>query len=44
MQMALILVLGQALASAKLVQKFLKYLASLPKGYYTALWLVTFYH
>lgn len=42
MQMALILVLGQALASAKLVQKLLKYLASLPKGYYTALWLVTF--
>ncbi len=33
MQMALILVLGQALASAKLVQKLLKYLASLPKGY-----------
>ncbi|MDU9800280.1 TIGR00366 family protein, partial [Helicobacter pylori] len=42
MQMALILVLGQALASAKLVQKLLKYLASLPKGCYTALWLVTF--
>ncbi|GAA7505960.1 TIGR00366 family protein [Helicobacter pylori] len=42
MQMALILVLGQALASSKLVQKLLKYLASLPKGYYTALWLVTF--
>ncbi|MCC8277628.1 TIGR00366 family protein [Campylobacter sp. VicNov18] len=42
MQMALVLVLGQALASAQLIQKFLKYLASLPKSAYAAIVLVTF--
>ncbi|RDU73136.1 TIGR00366 family protein [Helicobacter aurati] len=41
MQMALVLVLGQALASAKIIAKFLKYLASLPKTYLSAIVLVT---
>ncbi|RQD68967.1 TIGR00366 family protein [Campylobacter hepaticus] len=42
MQMALVLVLGQALANALLIQKFLKYLSFLPKGPYMAIVLITF--
>lgn len=41
MQMALVLVLGQALASAALISRFLRYLALLPKGYFYAIVLVT---
>ncbi|STQ86230.1 TIGR00366 family protein [Helicobacter muridarum] len=40
MQMALVLVLGQALASAKVISKFLKYLASIPKSYFSAIIMV----
>ncbi|MCX2682280.1 TIGR00366 family protein [Campylobacter sp. MIT 21-1685] len=42
MQMALVLVLGQALASAQLISSFLKYLSSLPNGHFSAIVLVTF--
>lgn len=41
MQMALILVLGQALASAKLISSFLKFLSSLPKSSFVAIIFVT---
>lgn len=41
MQMALVLVLGQALASARLVSSFLRHLSSLPKGSFASIVLVT---
>ncbi|EAK0955709.1 short-chain fatty acid transporter [Campylobacter upsaliensis] len=42
MQMALVLVLGQALASAKIISSFLQRLADIPKGYFSAILLVSF--
>lgn len=41
MQMALVLVLGQALASAKIIKALLSYLASIPKSYFSAIVMVT---
>lgn len=41
MQMALVLVLGQALANARLVSSFLRRLSSLPKGSFASIVLVT---
>ena len=40
MQMAL--VLGQALASAKIISSFLQRLADIPKGYFSAILMVSF--
>ena len=42
MQMALVLVLGQALASAKIISSFLQRLADIPKGYFSAILMVSF--
>ncbi len=42
MQMALVLVLGQALASAKIISSFLQRLADIPKGYFSAILTVSF--
>lgn len=42
MQMALVLVLGQALASAKIISLSLQRLARIPKGYFGAIVMVTF--
>lgn len=41
MQMALVLVLGQTLASARVVSNFLQKLASIPKNYFSAIVMVT---
>lgn len=41
MQMALILVLGQALASAKIISNFLQKLAEIPKNYFSAIVMVS---
>lgn len=41
MQMALILVLGQALASAKIISNILQRLADIPKNYFSAIVMVS---